>query len=752
MTDFGQSPSLTGLQHRHGSHWVTIMVATTLALATLAVYWQVSGNDFIYYDDPGFITQNPHVKNGLSWDSIAWAFTELYADYWHPLTWLSMMLDCQLFGLWAPGHHLVSLGIHVVNTLLLFGFLRYVTGRQWLAAFVAGLFALHPLHVESVAWAAERKDVLSTMFWFGTMWSYAYYARAPGIRRYLWVVVLFALGLMAKPMLVTLPLVLLLLDYWPLNRFEITGWRIHGTERAGLQRLLLEKVPLMAMAIAAAAAIVAGQSKTAMTDLETLGLTARFANASISYWWYLSKMVWPTDLNVFYYFSRIPGLADALWPLLLLTLLIICAIILYRSHKYLIVGSLWYIITLVPVIGLVQVGSQAHADRYTYIPLIGVFVALTWLVADAAASRPFLRIAMVAGGIAVLIACGVMTYRTVGYWKDSTTLFGRALAIAPDNPRMRTALGAELSRLGDLDAAEAQFRRSLSITKTKSALCGLGHVLLQKKRPQEALACFLKALDMSPAYYDAWFYGGLTLLEMQQYTEAEAYLRKALEFRQNPRQPDALFALAVCMRQQGRFDEAIGYCQRALQMDPTMSGAQLDMGLLLLGKHRYSEAVHNFTEAIRLTPQMAQAYVGLGEALSGSGKSEEGLAAFRKAVDLAPNLAAAHLALAAALATRADYRGAVDEYTKSVAIEPDFAAWNNLGEAQENLGDLAGAEASYRKSIAMRSDCAVTHCNLGSVLSKMGQKDAAAMELKKALALDPNFADARKLLEKQSSP
>ena len=350
-----------------------VLVCLALAACTLAVYWQAQGYAFINYDDNDYITQNPAVFRGLSWGALKWAFTESLASNWHPLTWISHMADCQFFGVTAGAHHMVNVVWHIANAILLFLVLRLMTSRLWTSAFVAGLFALHPLHVESVAWIAERKDVLSTFFWFLTTWAYTGYARRGGAHRYMITLSLFAIGLMAKPMLVTLPFVLLLLDYWPLARFA---------DSAKMRVLIVEKIPFLALTAASCVVTFAAQFKEAVAPVDDLSVVQRLLNALVSYFDYVRMMFWPSRLAILY-----PLSVEAQWWKVVVAALFVCGVSvlafrLRRSHPYLITGWLWYLGTLVPVIGLVQVGNQSLADRYTYVPLTGLFIIVAWGVSD----------------------------------------------------------------------------------------------------------------------------------------------------------------------------------------------------------------------------------------------------------------------------------------------------------------------------------------------------------------------------------
>ena len=425
-------------------------ISILLIAVTLIVYNSVLKSDFLNFDDDVYITSNSHVLQGLSWEGIKWAFSAKYANNWHPLTWLSHMMDVQLFKLNPSGHHCTNLFFHILATLLLFGFLRYLTGKLWISGFIAALFALHPLHVESVAWVAERKDVLSAVFWFAALWAYVYYVRRPNTGRYLTVLMLFGLGLLSKPMLVTLPIILLFLDYWPLERLN----------KQNFGRLLAEKLPMLLMSIASAIITVIAQ-KEAVAGLNRLNLASRLSNAVISYCIYIGQALWPTRLAVYYPFVQNRPLIIIAVCAMLLIMVSFSVLWIGRRNKYLTVGWLWYIVTLIPVIGIMQVGGQGHADRYTYIPFIGIFIMVAWglsFVADKLQSRK--RILMQIALLFILIAMSFKTWEQVGYWKNGITLYRHAINATKKNDLAYNNLGFLLSLTGQTSEALDMFQKS----------------------------------------------------------------------------------------------------------------------------------------------------------------------------------------------------------------------------------------------------------------------------------------------------
>jgi Flp pilus assembly protein TadD len=473
---------------------LVLSIYFALAVSTLLVFWQVRNFDFINYDDSVYVYENPHVLNGLTADAVWWAFTTGQASNWHPLTWLSLMLDCQLFGT-APGRmHLVNLFLHLANTLLLFTVLKKMTGALWPSAFVAAAFALHPLHVESVAWIAERKDVLSTFFWILTMWTYLRYVKQPSATRYLLVLLVFAFGLMAKPMLVTLPFVLLLLDYWPFQRK--ISWR-----------LLVEKIPFFVLAvISSVITFLVQRSSGAVSNIDVLSLNNRIANAFLSYTQYIGKMFWPSNLAIFYPLNisgNIPFRQVAICALLLLGISLF-VVRLGRNQKYLILGWFWFVAALIPVIGIVQVGQQAYADRYTYIPYIGLFIMLAWGLPQLLSKWPQRKIVLGLSMVIILTTLGICAHRQTSYWKNSFTLFSHANQVTQNNWLAHYDLGLAYGNLGRLPQAMEAFSQAIRINPNYArAHYNLGVAYGRLGRWPEAIDAFSLAIRVKPDYAEA---------------------------------------------------------------------------------------------------------------------------------------------------------------------------------------------------------------------------------------------------------
>lgn len=640
-----------------------LIICLLLAASTLVVYGQVVDFGFVNIDDLGYVTENLVVHQGLNVDGVVWAFTTRGLANWHPLTWLSLMLDVETYGLEPAGFHATNLLLHLLNTLLLFGVLRYMTGESWRSATVAGLFALHPLHVESVAWVSQRKDVLSTLLGLGSLAAYAAYARRPHPGRYLLTAGLLALGLMAKPTLVTLPLVFMLLDHWPLRR----GVRIR------------EKIPLLALsAVSSAITFWVQKSGGAMSPTDVVPFPLRLSNAVVSYSRYLGKTLWPFDLSVIYPHPNLAGgtpweawqVAGAAGLLLAITA---CVMRLSR-RRYLAVGWLWFLGTLVPMIGLVQVGEQAMADRYTYVPSIGLFIALVWGGADWVASqRPraaWLCPAAVGFAALTLLACAGIAWRQVGYWRDSVSLFTQALASAPGSPLAHYNLGVALERAGKGD---------------------------------EALQFYSQAVEIKPEYVEAHNNLANALRARGELATAEHHYREALRYR--PDFPVAHSNLAAVLQSQARTADAIEHYREAVRLDPGYAEAHYNLGVALASTGRLGDAIRSYRQALRLEPRLAEAHNNLGLALRSRGEYESALEHFRAAAELQPELAQAQYNLGVTLVLRGRF---------AQALEP------------------------LRRVVRLRPDRADTYYYLGLALSETGQPDEAIAQLEIAAARMPS--------------
>ena len=554
------------------------MVVLLLVGVVLIAYGAVWQFEFLNIDDDLYVTHNPHIQRGLSLDSVLWSMTAIEEANWHPLTWLSHMLDVQLFGLNPAGHHLTNLLLHMANVLLLFGVLQHMTGAVWRSALVAALFALHPLNVESVAWVAERKNVLSTLFWLLTMAAYIGYVRKPHWGRYLGMTGIFMLGLMAKPMLVTLPCVLLLLDYWPLGRLGKDSKELW--ER--LPRLAAEKLPLFIPVAAISVVTIAAQSQAgALSSWEGLPLGSRVANAVLAYGMGLKKMLWPMDLAIFY---PHPGNSLAVWPVALAALLLVILSLGVwwqgRRSRYLVVGWLWYLGTLIPVSGLIQVGGQATADRYAYVPLMGLFIILVWGTAELAQTLRLPKAWLPAAALCVVIVLIGAVRLQLSHWRNSFTLFQHALEATPNNHMAHSNLGIAFLAKNDLDQAIDHFYKALEIKPTHAGVhTNLSIALRRQGRLDEALDHSIRSVQNNPDLAEAHNNLGISLFQKGRVEEALQEFRKALELK--PDYTTCYYNLGVVLENQHRTEEAAESFRQALRLDPFHGQAQQRLTLLL---------------------------------------------------------------------------------------------------------------------------------------------------------------------------
>jgi tetratricopeptide (TPR) repeat protein len=633
-----------------------------LAGAVLWAFLPAIGNDFTGYDDPDYVTANPHVQQGVTAESIRWAFTSAAAANWHPLTWLGHVLDCQLYGLEPWGHHLTSLLLHLLTSIVLFLALRQATGATGKSLAVSLLFSLHPLRAESVAWVAERKDVLSALFFCTTLWAQAKFGarsaecgaqRSPsGIRPpasgiqqrvssiqhpttwlYLLTLSFFLLGLLSKPMLVTVPFVLLLVDFWPLQRWSRTNWL----------KLVIEKLPFVGAAAAVSVVTFMVQKQGGAMGA-VLPFGARLENALVSYGRYLGRLFWPVDLSPFYPpVANWPGLV-VLAAALLLAGLTAAAVWQWRKRPWLCVGWLWFVGMLVPVIGLVQVGEQSMADRYTYLPSIGLFIAVVWGAGELLDARPaFVRLALAAlAGTSLVLA--VLTRVQVAYWKDTETLFRHALAVTEGNYLAHYNLGAALEKQARFDEATAEFEAALRLKPDYAeAHNNLGIVKDKTGRLDEALEQFAEAIRLRPQFADP----------------------------HNNR--------AVTLEKLGRMDDAAAEYQAALRLKPDYADAHYNYGLALAAEGRLTEAVQEYRAALRCQPNAPDVHNNLGVALDRLDKLDDAIGHYQAALALNPNYATAHFNLGVALGKKGRLDEAIEEFQAALRLRPDYP------QAQKNL-------------------------------------------------------------------
>ncbi|HSV27021.1 MAG TPA: tetratricopeptide repeat protein, partial [Sedimentisphaerales bacterium] len=562
-----------------------------------------------------------------------------------------------------------------LSALLLFGFLRYTTGRLWASAIVAALFALHPLRVESVAWAAQRKDVLSVFFLMLTICTWAVYARRPGKWRYILVVVLYGLGLMSKPTLVTLPVVLLLLDYWPLRRFELqAGWLRR------VRTLAIEKIPLLVMSIGSSSVTIVVQ-EVAIVPMEYMDVATRITNIIVSYGRYLWQMAWPVNLALLYPRPHEPEYGAAAVAMLFLLGVSIAAAAMARRRKYFVVGWLWYLITLLPVIGIIHVGMQSHADRYTYVPLIGAFVIIVWWAADACIRKPRLTPFMASLAVVVLVVLGIWTSKTIRHWKSDVTIFERTVAVTRDNVIMMLNLGDALLWRGYLDQAQAVLEKANELSPMSAAYNALAIVLRRQGRIEEAINSYKKAIELEPGHVLAHLNAGILLHDLKRHEEAEVYLRRAIEL--DPKPPETYAALALVLGATDRVDEGIVNARKAVEINPGHAEARRVLASLLAQRGEYQAAAEQYRLSLEIESNYA-AWVNLGVALIETGELEEARQCLQRAILLEPAQAAPHLHMAKALDKLGRRTEAIQAVTRALELDP------NCSEAAEYSRRLLG--------------------------------------------------------------
>ena len=649
----------------------TFLICLFLAIATTAVFWPVMSFDFVNYDDPDYVTSNFHVLGGLTWRGAVWAFHSSFADNWHPVTWLSHMLDVEMFGTSASGAHFVNLLLHTANVLLLFLVLRQVSGALWQSAFVAALFALHPLHIESVAWVSERKDVLSSFFGLLALRSYVLHTKQspPGLvfapsRSYWAALVFFALALMSKPMLVSLPFLMLLLDFWPLRRFASSA----------ALTLVREKIPFLIFSAFSCLISLAAQNRGGAThSLTSFPLSVRIETAFVTLVKYLEMSFWPTNLCCLY-------LHPGHWPLgpvLLCGLLIIgfslIAVCFWRRWPFVFVGWFWFLGMLVPVIGLVQVGWQFMADRYTYLPLVGVFLILVWGVDEIVRRWRVAAVPFYFLGIVVLIACALITSAQLRYWQNSETLFRRAIAVNGNNDIAFNNLGYYLFQCGRLNEALENYRHALQINpafkKCRDNLETLGDYFCKNGECSLAVECFDTALLSNTNYFEAHY------------------------------------GLANALLKCGRTDEAIEHYQRAAQLKPDVGATYNNLGLALVIKGQTGEAIANFRKALQLKPDFAEALCNLGGAFLVQKQYDDAIVAYEAALRVEPNRPETLSSLAQAFCRLGRWNEAELQYKKVLSLSPeDPKSHLELGTALARLGKPTEAAAEFREALRLKND------------------------------------------------
>jgi protein O-mannosyl-transferase len=629
---------------------VTGIVSVFLAVIVWIAFGQALRHEFVGYDDQRYVVQNPSVTNGLTPGGIQWAFAHVHAGNWHPLTTISHMLDCQLYGLQPWGHHLTNILLHAASAILLFLAFRKLTGNLWPSLLVAAVFAVHPLRVESVAWVSERKDVLSGVFFMLTLWAYARYARrnGPPAFWYIMVVVLFALGLMCKPTLVTVPFVLLLLDYWPLGGSQPSSSPGGGITRYRWPRLVVEKLPLFVLSAAACVATLLAQKQALDASLKP-PLGERIGNALVSYVVYLGQMIWPARLAVLYPYPE-GNLKVSHVILALLLLLIISTGFFLRRRKYpfLLTGWLWYLGMLVPMIGIVQVGSQVRADRYTYLPQIGLYLLLVWGAMELFHQWRRSRVILAAAAVLIITALITRSYFQTSYWQDTETLWKHATTTTSNNYIATNNLAQTLFQSGRFDEAIAECQEALKIKPDFAAAHNnLGAALVENQRGGDGAH---------------WQNGDLD--------EAIAHYRTALQIK--PDFAQAWGNLGTALLLKGQVDEAIAHYQKALEIDPNYAEARYSLGNAFVAERKYSEAIADYEAAVRIRPDYFEAHYNLGRVLATIGKTGEALKEFNEALRINGSSANAHCALGSLLGRTGHREEAVAHLIEALRLKPDY--------------------------------------------------------------------------------
>jgi len=659
---------------------LNIIICVFLVVVSLAVFWQVGNHDFVNYDDDVYLTQNPYVRNGWAVDGIQWAFTSRLHGHWHPVTWLSHMTDCQLFGLRPGWHHRVNLLFHLFNALLLFMILRLMTGAVYRSAFVAALFALHPLHVESVAWVSSRKDILSAFFMFLAMLTYNRYAKNKNISPYILTALLYILGLMSKSMIITLPGILLLMDVWPLQRIHMDNSRPVKDKIKESLPLIYEKIPLFILA-----GIFVILTISVLRSVE-------FTHRPISKYWaidfpvyyvtYIWKMIWPVHLSVLYPYSpELPIWKHIVSGIFLIAVTGIC-LKWARTKPYLVVGWMWFLITLLPVIGLLKTGPHGISDRYTYIPLIGIFIMVSWGIPDLLAKWRYRNVVLSAAGAVMIVTMMTVSAMQVRYWKNSLTLFEHAVKTSPDSYEAYYNLGTTFLGQGEIDKAIAHFNETLKIV---------------------------------PDYTDAYNNMGNAFMKRGDFKMALKNYNEAIRI--EPDNPEFHNNAGVALEMSGDIPGAIRHYQEALRIAPGLGKAYNNMGNALKLQGELDTSEQYFKEAIEKEPWNARFHNDLGVVLDSRGKLDEAIGQYKEALRLAPDYAKAHYNLGNVYRRQRRLDQAIHHLSEAVRIEPKNAEYhNNLGVAVAQTGHLTKAFGHFSDALKIKPDYTKARQNLELVI------------------------------------
>ena len=723
-----------------------VLICLLLSAAVFTVYWQVIGFEFINLDDPRYVTENPTIKQGITLQGIRWAFTSVYAANWHPLTWISHMLDVQLFGMNPGMHHLVNVFFHIINTLLLFFVFQGMTGAILKSAAVAALFALHPLHVESVAWVSERKDVLSTFFWMLTMMGYMWYVKSRNLTRYLIVVFSYILGLLSKPMLVTLPFVLLLLDFWPLKRVNLFQAINKATDKgesivgfnsrwSGPSIILLDKIPLILLALISSVITFFAQKSwgAVVSSRYYLPIGIRIANAANSYIAYLGKMFWPINLAVFYPYPDVFHPYNIVLCFSIFLLITVLVLIAAKSLPYLMVGWLWYLGTLVPVIGIVQVGSQSMADRYTYIPLIGIFIIVVWGLSDIVGRWSYGKAAL--GGISMVVFVFLTwtTWEQISFWKNSETLFRHALQVTKNNDLAHLQFGYTLLHKGDVDGAIKYYREALRINPANpKAYIDLGDAHRERKDIKTAIGYYLKGLEIDPNNADAHTTLAELLAGVGNTDEAIKHFNEALKIDHGS--IEANNNLGNLMSRKGNYDEAIKHYTEALSIDPHQADVYNNLGPTFIYKSNIKKAIEYYNDALREKPDYTEAAKHLNNAMIYKKRLEELLMRTQKSMKVNPYDPIVITRLGDIYRQLGEYDEAVAQYNEAISIQPKFIqAMNGLLLVYSNRQEYTKALDVLQGMEQIQPGNPDVYYNIACIYAKQNMSDKSIEYLKQSI-------------------
>jgi tetratricopeptide (TPR) repeat protein len=702
------------------SLYFDVLICLLLTTAIFIVYWQVHSHEFLNFDDTTYVSSNPIVSLGLTLKGFLWALSFSNRTYWHPVTWLSHMLDVELFGLNSGMHHIMNMCLHTLNSLLLFVFLRSVTGSSWRSAFVAALFALHPINVDSVAWLAERKNLLSSFFWMLSLIIYIYYIKRPGILRYSGLLCVYSLGLLSKPTIMTLPFVFLLLDYWPLHRFEFVQKPYHqqdvkrmGTryqyQGSALYLLILEKVPLFILSLGSFFISSLSVKHGGMSiSLKMVPLGLRMENAIVSYPVYLVKMLWPHHLTFFYPFPNYVPIWQVIGSLGIIFIISLLALKYFIRAPYLIMGWLWYLGTMVPMLGLVQGGLwPAIAERWAYLPFIGMYIILAWGIPDVFKGFRYKGVVLPASAIIILLILMTVSWRQVGYWKNVYTLNKHALDVSEKNYVAHTNLAEVLIDQDDLDGA--------------------------------TMHC-TEALKINPNYADAYNQMGVTLKKRGDLNESMKNYIKAIQI--DPNNWEAYNNLGIAYIMQGQKNKGSLCLAKAIELNPENLTLYINMGNCLASQGKATEAIRIFTKAIEIKPDLVEARYSIGTILLSQGKINESIEQFRKVLAIDPSNLNARRNIASLLALQNNLESTGAELKKQLEKDPrNENLYVNLGEMYKRSGDLVRAEENFRQVVLINSKNILALNRLSEIYSIWEEYDKALDAMKKLIEVQPDIAN-----------